>query len=83
MLTQPERGCLLVARPREGLGMFKNTGGCSWWEHDALPCMMVAAGWEHDRLPWLCLVACPLPSHLPPPAVACPVLAARHLCAPS
>jgi hypothetical protein len=25
VLTQPERGCLLVARPREGLGMFKNT----------------------------------------------------------
>lgn len=27
VLTQPERGCLLVARPREGLGMFRNTGG--------------------------------------------------------
>lgn len=26
VLTQPERGCLLVARPRPGLGMFQNTG---------------------------------------------------------
>ncbi|KAL4856260.1 hypothetical protein ACK3TF_003383 [Chlorella vulgaris] len=25
VLTQPERGCLLVARPRPGLGMFQNT----------------------------------------------------------
>jgi hypothetical protein len=25
-ITQPERGCLLVARPRPGLGMFANTG---------------------------------------------------------
>jgi hypothetical protein len=24
-ITQPERGCLLVARPRPGLGMFANT----------------------------------------------------------
>lgn len=29
VLAQPERGCLLVARPRPGLGMFTNTGGCS------------------------------------------------------
>jgi hypothetical protein len=28
LLSQPERGCLLVARPRPGLGMFANTGVC-------------------------------------------------------
>lgn len=28
VISQPERGCLLVARPRSGLGMFTNTGGC-------------------------------------------------------
>ena len=63
VLTQPERGCLLVARPREGLGMFKNTGGCSGWVHDVLPCMLVAPGlgalfpasvWWHARCQATC-----------------------------
>ena len=29
VLAQPERGCLLVAKPKPGLGMFSNTGGRS------------------------------------------------------
>ncbi len=50
MLTQPERGCLLVARPREGLGMFKNTGArpglvrLHWWRQMVSGRTLAASG---------------------------------------